>query len=230
LSEGSGDRRSSDLYDVIAKSRAGLEELGLRERHKIDKLERISAAAHKLFARDGYEATTLREIAREAEVALGTLSLYANDKRDLILLIFNRLIPPLLEQGLRNARGAGSLRLASSLIGFFEPFYRAYAKNVTLYRIVLGQIYGGSASVHAVENNVIRSGLIDNLSSLISRAVVSGECAGDIDLATHARSFYFLYFAAVRAWLGGDEPDPEEGLADLRTLFEQHIEGLRPRP
>ena len=217
--------RAQALYEVLAHARSGAPDLGLRDRQKIAKLERISAAAHKLFARDGYEGTTLREIAREADVALGTLSLYARDKRDLILLIFNRLIPPLLDQGLRNARGGAGL--ADSMVAFFEPFYRAYAKNVTLYRIVLGQIYSGPASVHATENANIRAGLTENLSFLLTRAVTSGECIAGIDLAVQARSFYYLYFAAVRAWLSQDEPAPEQGLIELRALFAQHIAGLR---
>jgi AcrR family transcriptional regulator len=218
-------RRPGDIYDVMTRARAGLEELSLRDQHKINKLERISAAAQKLFAHDGYEGTTLRDIAHEAGVALGTLSHYARDKRDLILLIFNKVIPPLLEQGLRNARRSGTL--AENMVAFFEPFYRAYAKNETLYRIVLGHIYGDPASTHVSENNVIRADLVSNLSSIVQRAVTAGECRSGLDLHMQAHAFYFLYFAAVRAWLADVDPQPDKGLAFLKALFEQHVDGLR---
>jgi AcrR family transcriptional regulator len=226
LIEKTAERPPGDLYAVRARARAGLDEIGLRERHKMDKLDRISDAAHKLFARDGYEGTSLREIAKEAGVALGTLSLYACDKRDLVLLIFNKVIPPLLEQAVRGSRGRG--KLATNVTAFYEPFYRAYARNVTLYRIVLGQIYSGPGSVHANENNMIRLGMIDSLSDIISRAIASGECASHIDTKFQARSFYYLYFAAVRAWLSQPEPRPEQGMTELRALFEQHVRGLLP--
>jgi AcrR family transcriptional regulator len=221
-------RRGAELYKVRDKAQSGVDELGLRERHKFDKLERISNAAHRLFSRDGYEGTTLREIAKEAGVALGTLGLYAHDKRDLILMLFNKVIPPLLEQGRKNAKMSGSL--ADSMIAFFEPFYVAYANSPTLYRIVLAQIYSGASSVHGNENNFIRKGLIDDLADLIRRAVTGGECSATTDLKLQAKSFYFLYFAAVRAWLADEAPTVKSGITELRALFEQHIAGLaQPR-
>ena len=61
--------------------------LGLRERNKLDKLQRIKHAARTLFIEKGFDETTTREIARRAGVALGTLFLYATDKRDLLFLI-----------------------------------------------------------------------------------------------------------------------------------------------
>ena len=220
------NRPGADLYEVRDKVRSASAELGLRERHKFDKLERISNAAHRLFSREGYEGTTLREIAKEAEVALGTLALYARDKRDLILMLFNKVIPPLLDQGRKNAKLATSL--PDSMIAFFEPFYVAYANNPTLYRIVLSQIYSGTSSVHGNENNLIRKGLIDDLADLIRRAVTAGECSTGTDPTLQAKSFYFLYFAAVRAWLADESPVVKVGTAELRALFEHHIAGLPP--
>ena len=217
-------RRGADLYEVRDRARSGLNELGLRDRHKYDKLERISNSAHRLFSQGGYEGTTLREIAKEAGVALGTLGLYARDKRDLTLMLFNKVIPPLLEQGRKNAKLSRSL--ADTMLAFFQPFYVAYANNPILYRIILAQIYSGASSVHGNENQLIRKGLIDDLSDLIRRAVATGECSATTDLNLQAKSFYFLYFAAVRAWLADDVPIVKTGTAELRALFEYHVVGM----
>ena len=132
----------------------------------------------------------------------------------------------MLDQGRKNAKLTHTL--ADSMIAFFEPFYSAYANNPTLYRIVLAQIYSGAASVHGNENNLIRKGLIDDLTDLIRRAITAGQCSETTDLKVQAKSFYFLYFAAVRAWLADDPPVVKTGTADLRALFEQHIAGLNP--
>ena len=198
---------------------------GLRERHRIDKLDRISIAAKRLFARDGYEGATLREIAREADVALGTLVYYARDKRDLILLIFNRLVPPLIEEGWKTAASAGPL--APRLLALFAPTYEAFARDVTLYRIVLGQIYGDPASLHAVETAAFRARLIEEIGDIIRSAADAGECTKEIDVAVHARIFYFLNFGAVRAWLSEEDPMPERGMVELERLFTAHITGMR---
>ena len=61
--------------------------ISVRERNRRDKLQRITAAARALFVEKGFDETTTREIARRADVALGTLFLYATDKRDLLFLI-----------------------------------------------------------------------------------------------------------------------------------------------
>ena len=55
--------------------------LGLRERNKAEKLQRIRKAARALFIKRGYDDTTMRDIAKRAEVGFGTLFTYASDKR-----------------------------------------------------------------------------------------------------------------------------------------------------
>src|SRR5215469_15996528 len=61
----------------------------LRERNKAAKLAKISRVARRFFIRRGYDDTTLRAIAAQAGVGLGTLFSYASDKRDLLFLIIN---------------------------------------------------------------------------------------------------------------------------------------------
>jgi len=62
---------------------------GLRERGKLDKRRRIMEAAREVFIEHGYEQATTREIAARAGVSVGTVFVYAKDKRDLLLLIVN---------------------------------------------------------------------------------------------------------------------------------------------
>ena len=201
--------------------------LGLRERHKIAKIEKISNAAIKLFGRDGYDGTTLRDIAREADVALGTLSLYARDKQDLVLMIFNSLIPPLFEDGRREIDRTAPL--IENMIAFYGPCYRAYAGNRTLYRTVLGQIYNGPTSVHAEENDAIRIEILGHMGDIIHHAIATGECRADIDVAVQSRAFFYVYFTAVRVWLFQENPDPAQGQMALRLLFGAIVHGCAKR-
>ena len=83
---------------------AGAPAPGLRERNKRQKHQRIRAAAGDLFTRRGYEATTMRQIAQRAHVGLGTLFNYADDKRDLVFLIFNDELAALTDTALRAPR------------------------------------------------------------------------------------------------------------------------------
>src|SRR5450759_965171 len=63
--------------------------MGQRERNNIDKLRRIKDAARELFIAKGFDDTTTREIAIRAGVGLGTVFVYAANKRDLLFLIVN---------------------------------------------------------------------------------------------------------------------------------------------
>lgn len=219
------DTKSLRSLSTVAWQKDALEAqpLGLRERHKVAKLQRISNAAIAQFGRNGYDATTLRDIAREANVALGTLSLYARDKRDLVLMIFNKLIPPLFELGRRKVDRAAPL--ADNMTAFYEPCYRAYAGNPTLYRIVLGQIYNGPGSVHAEENDAIRIAILGHMGDIIHHAMATGELRADCDVGIQSRSFFYLYFTAVRVWLFQDNLDPAQGLTTLRIFFAELVRG-----
>src|SRR4051812_16260209 len=62
---------------------------GRREQNRLDKRARIQRAGWELFTTVGYDETTTREVAERADVAVGTLFLYAEDKRDLLCLVMH---------------------------------------------------------------------------------------------------------------------------------------------
>ena len=87
---------------------------------------RIFQAAIELFQRQGFEATTMREIAAAADVA-GGAAYYYFDSKDAIVLAFydqaQREMEPLLEQALSGSQDLGR-RLAALLdvkLRYFAP-------------------------------------------------------------------------------------------------------------
>ncbi len=64
---------------------SGPDGMGLREKKRQETLKRIAATAMKLFARDGYEATTLDAIAAEAGISRRTFFHYFKSKDDILL-------------------------------------------------------------------------------------------------------------------------------------------------
>ncbi len=72
----------------------------LRERNKAEKAQLIKEAARQLFSQNGYEATTMRDVAALADVGFGTISAYATDKAGLLAMLFVEdleHLPPLLK-------------------------------------------------------------------------------------------------------------------------------------
>lgn len=68
-----------------------------KEKAGPDKRERILRAAIKVFARKGFYATRVSEIAKAAGVADGTIYLYFKNKDDVLIRIFEDRLTKLLE-------------------------------------------------------------------------------------------------------------------------------------
>ncbi|MFF4174458.1 TetR/AcrR family transcriptional regulator [Streptomyces sp. NPDC001750] len=89
---------------------------GLRERKKLKTRTAIRRAAYRLIAEQGYETTTIEQIAEAAEVSPSTVCRYFATKEDIVL---TDAYGPVLEAGLRE-RPAGEPPLESLRIVMTE--------------------------------------------------------------------------------------------------------------
>ena len=78
--------------------------VGLRERKKAETRRRIAEAAHRLFGERGFQAVTVVEVARAAEVAEATLFNYFPTKEDLFYSGLEAFGARLVDGGARPAR------------------------------------------------------------------------------------------------------------------------------
>lgn len=221
----STDQAVLDIYRVRDLLGIDSESFGLREQNKVDKLQRIFRAARRHFAEVGYDATTLRDIAKEARVALGTLNFYAESKSELVLLVFNTAMPKVLEKCRQAGVYDGSL--SDALIAFFRPAYTAYAEEPGLFRVLLRENVFHTHSPHAREFHRIRVQTIDALRKLIDEARDNGEIRAHIDVDLTARTIFFIMFAAVRIWISSDQPTVDAGLTELRSMIALLLDGMR---
>jgi AcrR family transcriptional regulator len=198
---------------------------GVRERRKLETRERIRAAAAQLFARKGYGAATMRDIARRAHVALGTLFNYAEDKRDLVFLIFNEELNAVTDVALAAPRAGQPL--VDQLTAVFRVHYCWLASKPKLARILLQELTFYSSGKQASTFHGIRRRLIDGLEQLVLEAQKQRALRADEKAALIARHLFFLYSASLRWWIAAPQPDPEKGVAELRRLLRLQFEGLQ---
>jgi AcrR family transcriptional regulator len=72
---------------------------GLREKQKADRHDRILEAAAGLFRQSGYEAVKMEAIAAAAEVSIGTIYNYYQNKGDLLVAIVSLEVSEVLRAG-----------------------------------------------------------------------------------------------------------------------------------
>ena len=115
--------------------------LGRRERNKLDKLERITAAAGELFADRGVDDVTTQEIADRADIGAGTLFLYAKTKSELLLLVQNSAYAAALERGRADAASAPSV--FDGVLAVVRPVVECNRKQIENGRTYLREIVFG---------------------------------------------------------------------------------------
>jgi AcrR family transcriptional regulator len=85
------------ILDDTAHQDAGM--TGLRARQKADRHQRILQAAAELFRKSGYEGAKIEAIAAMAEVSIGTIYNYYQNKGDLLVAIVAMEVNEVLNAG-----------------------------------------------------------------------------------------------------------------------------------
>lgn len=187
--------------------------LTLRERNKKDKCLRIRTAAHKLFTENGFELTTTRQIAEEADVGLSTLFLYATDKRDLLFLVFNDELDALTTQAFADVDPG--LPLLGRLEVALRHFFRFYGRDRVLSRDLTREITFYTTGMQSERFQATRARTIDCISQWVGAARAKGEVQSEVADAVIAKTIFYLLAAEIRMWLAEPSDNPEDGLAEL---------------
>jgi len=101
--------------------------------------EQILDAAARVFAEKGFHKTTIRDIAREASIADGTIYIYFENKAALLLGILD-----LMQESVKRDEDFSKLA-ATDLRGFMRaylrhPLFAPKADNFELFRVVVSEI------------------------------------------------------------------------------------------
>lgn len=195
-----------------------------REANKLDKLRRIQQAAHELFVNNGYDSTTMREIATRAEVALGTLFLYATNKRDLLFLIANDLMEDAVDEAASLVGDGNGLGRNVTLVAGVH--FRSFGSKPELFRLVLRELLfydSGEQGVRAVKN---RARLLALIRRIVGSAVRRGEIGADVDPEQAARLLFAILQAEIRTWIATEARELEIGVASFWSAVALLMNGL----
>jgi len=198
----------------------------LRVRNRQDKLERILGAGRELFARDGFDATTTRDIARAAGIGTGTLFLYFPEKRDLLLRLFKEEIEPVHRAAVAALPADLPLLRAASRV--FRSLFDYYARDLRLSRVFLSELPFLDPARRTELASFTRD-FARVLAELVTREQDRGVLRRDVDPLAVARTMFRIYYAVLIEWVGGGLPSPRAAERELRTSLEHLLRGLESR-
>jgi AcrR family transcriptional regulator len=200
--------------------------LGQRERNKLDKLRRIKDAARELFVAKGFDDTTTREIALRAGVGIGTIFVYAENKRDLLFLIVNEELETIERQAEDAVDDRASL--LDHLLRVSRAHYKFFAQQPALSRLVLREMVFYESGSQARRFQKTRERLIDLLGRLIAAAIAQSTIGSREEPRFIGWTIFCVFQVELRRWLSNDDPNLQQGLRALERALRLVLTGLAP--
>jgi AcrR family transcriptional regulator len=196
-----------------------------RERRKADIRERLFHAALELFATRGFNATTVEDITRAADVAKGTFFNYFPTKEHL-LTQFSELRLDIV-RGARAQAQKGDLSLHRVLHGLLVEQMKEPGRSRAMARcMLLGAL--GNEPVAAVVQKKLADGRAV-LAEVMAIGQGRGEIRRDWAAAEIARLFQQSYFGALYLWVLHPNLNLGRSVDATFALFWAAIEN-KPRP
>jgi AcrR family transcriptional regulator len=185
---------------------------GRRERNKREKQARIIESARHLFGVQGYRQTTAQQIAERAQIAGGTLFLYAKSKEDLLVLVFTQEMRELIETATRRIDPDATFLEQTATL--FKRFVDYHARDAEIARELIRELTFLSNPERVEQVNAIVSAIVGKLAVFARRAIARGELTRDTDPVLLARCLFSIYYQQLQTWLGGYV---------TRRAFERHL-------
>ena len=181
----------------------------------------ILDSAYHLFAEKGYAKTTMRSLAKQAGVGLGTISKHFPDKPSLLAAAFQEDIGQIVQDSLVSLPGNG---LVNQLLHIVENIYAFYAAQPNVSRALIKEVlFLGGAYGKALDAQVYE--LLGKIEGLIETAKADGEIGPEINIEAGAHAFWSFYFMVLIVGLKEPVFDKDRQLKVLKNLLVQHFYG-----
>ena len=183
--------------------------------------QQIVAASHRLFLEQGFHGTTMRQIAKDSGMALGSLYNHFVDKDDLFRAVFEAYNPyPLLLLALENSQGPTSEDLARTAARRLVTQLNARPDLVKLVFIDVVEFQG--KHLRAAYPQVAPG--MQRFAQRLRRDPSATRAISEDGLL---RAFFGLFYTFhMTEMLLGKPADPESQAAALQELIEIYLHGI----
>jgi TetR/AcrR family transcriptional regulator, fatty acid metabolism regulator protein len=189
-----------------------------------DKRRLLLDAAVRVFARKGYHAARVGDIAEEAGVAYGLLYHYFASKEEVLRSVFRETWRALIAT-INSVEEAGDPP-AEQLRKVAEILLRSWRRDPDLVRVLVLEVTRSQLLAGEMDEIVASFAAIQ---AIVERGQADGSIRPDIDARLASYVFYGAVEELLTGWVLGRLPDSEEDVASAeRTLVEIVTGGLAP--
>jgi AcrR family transcriptional regulator len=204
---------------------------GLREAGKAERQRRLKEATKLVLLQRGYDQATTREISMVAGVSVGTLFVYAKDKRDLLFLVINDELDPIALKAHANIPPDGPP--LSRILAFLRPWYAYFAENLAIGRcsfreITYYQHHPEDVGAEALRLRARMEAQEARICEIVRQSRSSGVLAFDEPPSLVSNVIYDIYLTDLRGWVYEPTPDVEAGLARLGMKLALVLDRMSP--
>jgi AcrR family transcriptional regulator len=190
-----------------------------RQRQKEATKALILETAYTLFAHQGYERTTMRLLAQEAGVGLGTIFKHFPDKPSLLVAAYMDDLGQVLSEALRTLPRAG---LLDQLFHITRALYSFYAADPAFSKVLLKESIFLDGEHGQILDGQFQS-FLNGISSLLGEAAANRELNEKIDLALATMAYGSLYFSTLVMALKKPKFQVDTESRFVISLFRQYL-------
>ena len=194
--------RETPLSTVDAVETEGQPRLNRRQAAKIRTRQKVLDAARTLFAERGYDAATIRDIAKGAGMSTGAVFANFQDKAELFECVFAEEMDGLLAdiQSASSAEGRVAERLAA---GLTAGYHRSLA-HLPLMQAMIARSWFQPEDADLRSKEFVKP-IIAAIVAVLQAGISEGELNQDLDQALLGRMIWDVFisnyrFAAYDTW------------------------------
>ena len=207
-----------------------------RERLTEERRNQILDAAARLFAHKGYKGATIREIAREAGVAEGTIYNYFDSKHDLLISLPQRISWPMVSSFVKSARRQGPDTVADDeeqMVQLLQASMNSIQQHTDAVKVLLAYIPFMDEEIQAqfLEQTTRFFTRIFDFEGFLQERIEAGTFR-PFDTAIAARAFVgmVLVFVLSQEILPGRKVIPLSNEEIAREIVQLFLYGAVARP
>lgn len=193
------------------------------ERKKLETFNTIIKKSSEIFKKNGYEKSTMEEIAREADISKATLYKYFSDKDTILIAYIQEILKEKrekIEENIRDIKG-----IANKLHYLFEAISNVFLEDKILaanyFKIRINE------TLRFSEDNNRKGNMRQIISIILGDAQDAGEIRKDIPIDYIIRSFQTLTRQYLVVYFTSESE--EEKALERKYLVELFLNGVETK-